>query len=82
MRERLYLDAMQQILSSTSKIMVDAKAGTNLLYLPLDKIIQMSGAGTQREPVGAPTQPTEAAPPVSGARSRDTLRPREREGRP
>ena len=82
MRERLYLDAMQEILSSTTKIMVDAKAGTNLLYLPLDKIMQMSGAATLQGPVaGAPVQPSEAAP-ASGARSRDTLRLREREGRP
>jgi len=35
--ERMYLDAMQQILSTTSKIVVDAKSG-NLLYLPLDKL--------------------------------------------
>ncbi|MBI4293769.1 MAG: FtsH protease activity modulator HflK [Betaproteobacteria bacterium] len=82
MRERLYLETVQQILSSTSKIMVDAKAGTNLLYLPLDKIMQMSGAATLQGPAAAaPVQPSEAAP-ASGARSRDTLRPREREGRP
>ena len=35
--QRLYIDAMQQILSSTSKVLVDGKAG-NLLYLPLDKL--------------------------------------------
>ncbi len=36
--ERMYLDAMQQILSSSSKIIVDGKAG-NLLYLPLDQLV-------------------------------------------
>ena len=83
-RERMYLDTMQQILSSTSKIMIDAKAGSNLLYLPLDKIIQMSGAGTLPEATAAARpQQSDVTPPVeSGARSRDTLRPREREGRP
>lgn len=35
--ERMYLDAMQQVLSKSSKIIVDGKAG-NLLYLPLDKL--------------------------------------------
>jgi membrane protease subunit HflK len=35
--ERMYLDAMQQILSKSSKVIVDSKAG-NLLYLPLDKL--------------------------------------------
>ena len=42
-RERLYLDTMQQIFSNTSKIYIDQKSGSNLLYLPLDKLIQMSG---------------------------------------
>ena len=37
--ERMYLDAMQQILSQSSKIIVDGKAG-NLLYLPLDKLAE------------------------------------------
>ena len=35
--ERMYLDAMQQVLSASSKIIVDGKAG-NLMYLPLDKL--------------------------------------------
>jgi len=79
-RERLYLETVQQMLASTSKILIDARAGGNLLYLPLDKIMQMSGAaspellGSQR-----PSQVTEPpAPPDSGARSREALRPRER----
>jgi modulator of FtsH protease HflK len=41
-RERIYLDTMQQIMQNTSKIVVDQKGGQNLLYLPLDKIMQMS----------------------------------------
>lgn len=41
-RDRMYIDAMQQIYSSTTKILVDSKAGNNLLYLPLDKILQQS----------------------------------------
>ena len=39
-RERMYLDAMQQIMQSASKVLVDQKGGQNLLYLPLDKLIQ------------------------------------------
>jgi len=82
-RERMYLDMMQQILSSTSKIMIDAKAGSNLLYLPLDKIIQMSGTAALPEaPAAARPPQSEVATPEVGARSRETLRPREREGRP
>ncbi len=44
-RERMYIDAMQQILSSTTKIMVDQKNSNNLLYLPLDKLIQSTNPG-------------------------------------
>lgn len=43
-RDRMYIDAMQQIYSSTTKILVDSKAGNNLLYLPLDKILQQTGS--------------------------------------
>lgn len=37
-RERLYIETMEQVLSSTSKVMVDVKGGNNLMYLPLDKL--------------------------------------------
>ncbi len=43
-RERIYLDVMQRILQNTTKIVVDQKGGQNLLYLPLDKIMEMSGS--------------------------------------
>jgi modulator of FtsH protease HflK len=38
-RERMYLDTMQYIYSTTTKIFVDSKAGNNVLYLPLDKLV-------------------------------------------
>ncbi|GAB5415136.1 MAG: FtsH protease activity modulator HflK [Congregibacter sp.] len=37
-RERLYLDAVQNVLSNTSKVMVDVEGGNNMMYLPLDKL--------------------------------------------
>ncbi len=43
-RSRMYLDTMQQVMTSTSKIMIDAKSGNNMLFLPLDKIMQAAGA--------------------------------------
>jgi membrane protease subunit HflK len=43
-RDRIYLETMQQIFSSTSKVMIDTKNNSNLLYLPLDKLIQQSDA--------------------------------------
>ncbi|MFC3625739.1 FtsH protease activity modulator HflK [Vogesella amnigena] len=66
MRDRLYLDMMQQVLSNSSKVYVDQKAGNNLLYLPLDKLMQQAGndKAETRAPVVPPaaeTQP-ESAP--------------------
>ncbi len=69
-RERLYLDAMEQVLSNTTKIFIDQKAGNNILYLPLDKII--SAPGTLAGPVQAPP-PSAAdtvAPPQKAGSSR------------
>jgi membrane protease subunit HflK len=80
-RERLYLETMQQIMSSTSKVMIDARAGSNLLMLPLDKILQMQASGAADGLAGA--RPAEApAVPEQPARARDSLRTRDREGRP
>lgn len=88
-RERLYLEAMQQILSNTSKVIVDQKGGNNLLYLPLDKLMQMTGqaqVSAQGADVPLPRmaipgeQPATAAPQPAAidARSRDAMRSRDR----
>jgi len=45
-RDRLYLDTMQQVFQNTSKVYVDSRSANNLLYLPLDKLIQQVGAGS------------------------------------
>ncbi|MCE9787719.1 FtsH protease activity modulator HflK [Shewanella chilikensis] len=38
-RDRLYIDAMQQVFSDTNKVLIDAKNNGNLMYLPLDKLM-------------------------------------------
>jgi len=43
-RERLYLDALQEVMSNTSKVMVDVDGGNNMMYLPLDKLGQHSAS--------------------------------------
>jgi len=84
-RDRLYLDAMQQIYSSTSKVLVDQKGGGNLLYLPLDKLIQQSGPAGENaaKPAPATTSSETSSPATDGAlRTGDAYRSREREARP
>ena len=88
-RDRMYLEAMQQIYGNVTKILVDSRQGSNLLYMPLDKIMQSvaSGAGPSSDgPVlGAPPSsvPAAALPAVQSSeqRARDTGRTRERETR-
>ncbi|MES2322548.1 MAG: FtsH protease activity modulator HflK [Pseudomonadota bacterium] len=75
-RDRMYLDTMQQIFTSASKVMVDAKSGSNLLYLPLDKLISQTAANdaalnaksgvVQNVPV-----PAELIQPLEQVRQRD-----------
>jgi membrane protease subunit HflK len=87
-RERMYIDMMQQVLSNTSKVMLDQKAGNNLLYLPLDKLMQSTAAqpaatdaansSSADQPAGA-TAASDAAGLTHGLR--DSLRSRDRETR-
>jgi membrane protease subunit HflK len=84
MRDRLYLDMMQSVLGASSKVMVDQKAGNNLLYLPLDKLMQQNGgapaaADSSTVPRVSPTQePVTPAATTDPTRTRDGLRSRDR----
>jgi membrane protease subunit HflK len=80
---------MQQILSNTTKVIVDQKGGQNLLYLPLDKLMQMTATqgptvSAQGSDVPLPrmatpaAEPAAAAPAAVDARARDALRSRDR----
>ena len=84
-RDRMYLDSMQQIYSNVTKVLVDSKQGSNLLYLPLDKIMQMTGPGsTGTEPAVAPTAASPATAPITSTpetRARDVSRSRDRDTR-
>ncbi len=69
-RQRMYLETMQQVYSNTSKIMVDAKGQGNLLYLPLDKLLQGAGAAVAAQPAADPVPAAVGAAkpggPISG----------------
>lgn len=78
-RDRLYVDAMREVYSNVSKVMVETRSGSNLLYLPLDKLMQAAGAPLAAPAAAAGTEPV--APPAGDARSRDNQRSRDRETR-
>ncbi len=79
-RDRLYLETMQQVYSNVSKVMSDTKSGSNLLYLPLDKLMQQGAAVAATAPA-TPLPAEVPVAPASDARSRDGSRSRDREGR-
>ncbi|MDB5886876.1 MAG: hflK [Polaromonas sp.] len=89
-RDRMYTDAMQQVYSNVTKVLVESRQGSNLLYLPLDKIMQMTGAAPGGDAAAPATGAAGAAvpaaqAPVNGipldARARDSSRTRDRETR-
>jgi membrane protease subunit HflK len=84
-RDRLYIDTMQQVYSNVSKVMVDSRSGSNLLYLPLDKLMQQAGApvvpAAAAAPAAAPAEAPAASTNTGDVRSRDNSRTRDREGR-
>jgi membrane protease subunit HflK len=82
----MYLETMQKIFTNSTKVMVDAKSGNNLLYLPLDKLIAQDAAAGKS---GSPAQSLNPVNPPADSgqaldahqrelRSRDS---RDREGR-
>jgi len=87
-RERMYLDMMQQVMGNVSKVMVDQKNGNSLLYLPLDKLIETSRAGSSMETEAQPAAKADTAPVTlqgndntAAQRARDSLLSRDREAR-
>lgn len=92
-RDRMYLDTMQQVYANATKVMVDSRAGGNMLYLPLDKLLQQTApvatAGTTTAPAASANAQSAPLPGDSGAgatpaadpRSRDNARSRDRESR-
>jgi membrane protease subunit HflK len=85
-RQRLYIDAQEQILSSVSKVVVDQKNGNSMLYLPLDKLMAASAnnsATTTSAPQAAMPASSSNVPEIASdsQRSRDAFRSRDRESR-
>lgn len=82
-RDRLYIESMQQVYTNVTKVMIDTSNNSNLLFLPLDKLMQQAGAGAAAAPA-APALPSNDAAGGAGqvdVRSRDGQRSRDRDGR-
>ena len=73
-RDRMYVDMMQQVMQSTTKVYVDTQDGNNLLYLPFDKLMEQNAASAATP--AAATGPAPAAvtqqPASSGSRAAST----------
>ena len=85
-RDRMYIDTMQQIYTNVTKVLVDSRQGSQLLYLPLDKIMQQVGQGAAAPAVDPPASsstPSSSGPAsaTTDSRTRDNSRTRERESR-
>jgi membrane protease subunit HflK len=74
-RRRLYLDAMEDIYANSTKVLIDSDKGNNLIYLPVDKLMEQ-----RRQPIPAATGPAARTPAASAAAEASTAT-RDREDR-
>lgn len=87
-RDRMYLDTMQQIYGNVTKVLVESRQGSSLLYLPLEKLLQMGSANNASSETTAPPVTGNSSVPAipaatanTDARSRESARTRERDVR-
>ena len=76
-RKRLYIDTMESVLSQSSKVVVDTKGNNNLLYLPLDKLMQREAGAAPRATQANRSYQQPQAPLQDEASLRDDRRTRE-----
>ena len=78
-RKRLYLSAMEEVLGNSSKVTVDVSKGNNLMYLPLDQMLQgAAAAAVPRRSTGSTGDNDGSSPAMSSSDNRvDTRRTRE-----
>jgi membrane protease subunit HflK len=78
-RDRLYIDAIENVYSRTNKVLIDSESSGNLLYLPIDQMMRQSGAGSDGSSSrsgNSELQPIDAA---SAARAEESRERRTRE---
>lgn len=72
-RDRMYLETMEQVYSNTSKVMVDVKNGNNIMYLPLDKMLNQ-GSGTTAPSSAVPFTPSRSSTDSNSSNRTDSSR--------
>lgn len=81
-RKRLYIESMESVLSETNTVMVDVKGSNNMLYLPLDKMIQQQPSVQQPNvPQSTAEQPSPAKVEAAQPAVRTSTRGRDARGR-
>jgi membrane protease subunit HflK len=76
-RERMYIETMQEVLSGTTKIFIDQKAGNNMIYLPLDKLVPPRSAAGEPAAAAAVPESADSSAAKPAARTRAAERRRE-----
>jgi membrane protease subunit HflK len=71
-RERIYIETLEEILRSSTKVLVDTEGGNNLLYLPLDQLVQRRSSTPALEPSTSSVAPPSASGTVVRSRERET----------
>lgn len=56
-RERLYIETLESVLANSTKVIVDTDGGNNMLYLPLDQLMQRRSNASTSEPASAAPVP-------------------------
>jgi membrane protease subunit HflK len=81
-RKRLYIESMESVLSETNTVMVDVKGSNNMLYLPLDKMIQQQPSVQQPNvPQSTAEQPSQVKVETAQPAVRSSTRGRDARGR-
>lgn len=78
MRERLYIDAITNVLSTTSKVLVGTESGNNLLYLPLDKMMGNQTTVPFTAPAIAPDSSKPTEPKMTRQSTQGQTKPQQR----
>jgi membrane protease subunit HflK len=78
-RQRLYLETMEYVLANTSKVVMSVKDGNNLMYIPLDKLMENRGSSLRLPAAG--DAGVDAMPAEGMGRDMPRARTTTREGR-